>query len=191
MNRLFIHHKLILLPAITLVISGCTVGPDFVKPEIEAPPEWSQRVEQGLETTPNELVEWWRVFEDPVLNELVDTARLHNNTLEIAGIRVLVDNGRDLDELLAEARRTASLVIVSASAAAAMTMTTTTMMTSAMRAASRPYSMAVAPSSRLRTRTMRSSTAGATSGDHCSSPTTSETATVANWSSARLEMEPG
>jgi vacuolar-type H+-ATPase subunit F/Vma7 len=39
----------------------------------------------------------------------------------LAGIRVLVDNGRDLDELLAEARRTASLVIVSASAAAAMT----------------------------------------------------------------------
>lgn len=89
MNRLFIHHKLILLPAITLVMSGCTVGPDFVKPELEAPPEWSQRVEQGLETTPNELVEWWRVFNDPVLNELVEVARKQNYGLEIAGLRVL------------------------------------------------------------------------------------------------------
>ncbi len=38
----------------------------------------------------------------------------------LAGVRVLVDNGRDLDGLLAEALRNASLVIVSASAAAGM-----------------------------------------------------------------------
>ena len=89
MNKLFPRHKLILLPAITLALTGCMVGPDFVKLEPDVPAEWSQPVEQGLQTAPNELVAWWRVFDDPVLNELVDLARKNNNTLEIAGLRVL------------------------------------------------------------------------------------------------------
>ncbi|MGB5276931.1 MAG: efflux transporter outer membrane subunit [Gammaproteobacteria bacterium] len=90
MSTLLSHHKLILAPAIALLLAGCTtVGPDFVDLEPDAPAEWSQSVEQGLQTTPNELVEWWRVFNDPVLNELVEVARKQNNGLEIAGLRVL------------------------------------------------------------------------------------------------------
>jgi NodT family efflux transporter outer membrane factor (OMF) lipoprotein len=42
-----------------------------------------------METSASELVEWWRVFDDPVLNGLVETARKTNNSLEIAGLRVL------------------------------------------------------------------------------------------------------
>ena len=86
----FNHHTLILAQAIALVLAGCTtVGPDFVDLEPDAPAEWSQPVEQGLQTTPNELVQWWRVFNDPVLNELVEVARKQNNGLEIAGLRIL------------------------------------------------------------------------------------------------------
>lgn len=90
MGRLFSCVNLILVTAVALALAGCApVGPDFVKLEPVAPPEWSQHVEQGLETTPNALVEWWLVFNDPVLNELVVVARKNNNTLEIAGLRVL------------------------------------------------------------------------------------------------------
>jgi NodT family efflux transporter outer membrane factor (OMF) lipoprotein len=87
--KLFSRYKLILAPAAALALAGCMVGPDFVKPELDAPADWSQSLQQGLESTPNELVEWWRVFDDPVLNELVEVARKNNNTLEIAGLRVL------------------------------------------------------------------------------------------------------
>ena len=98
MGKLFCHYRVIHLQAKTAVaaivmvvaLTSCTnVGPDFVDLEPEAPAEWSQHIEQGLQTTPNELVEWWRVFNDPVLNELVELARKNNNTLEIAGLRVL------------------------------------------------------------------------------------------------------
>lgn len=90
MGELFIQHKLILALAIVLVLAGCTtVGPDFVKLEPEAPADWSQQLEQGLQTDPNEVVKWWRIFNDPVLNELVEIAREKNNTLQIAGLRVL------------------------------------------------------------------------------------------------------
>ncbi len=90
MNKLFCSRNLTLLPFIALAVAGCSpVGPDFVKLEPDAPAEWSQPVEQGIEATPNVLVQWWHVFDDPVLNELVEVARKNNNTLEIAGLRVL------------------------------------------------------------------------------------------------------
>jgi NodT family efflux transporter outer membrane factor (OMF) lipoprotein len=65
------------------------VGPDFVKPEVEAPPDWSVPAAAGLVTSAQERVRWWRVFEDPVLDELVDRAHRQNNDLQLAGLRVL------------------------------------------------------------------------------------------------------
>ena len=76
--------------ATAVLMAACApVGPDFVKPEPEASLEWIEPMDQGLEQSPFELVQWWRIFNDPILNDLVDTARLSNNTLEIAGLRVL------------------------------------------------------------------------------------------------------
>ena len=73
-----------------LLLAACTaVGPDFEKPQAEIPAEWTLEAEEGLSHEPNVLVEWWKVFDDPLLDELVEIARLNNNTLEIAGIRVL------------------------------------------------------------------------------------------------------
>lgn len=73
-----------------MFLSSCApVGPDFVKPEVDAAAQWSEQTDQGLETSLPELDQWWKVFQDPVLNDLVDTARRNNNTLEIAGLRVL------------------------------------------------------------------------------------------------------
>ncbi len=73
-----------------MFITSCApVGPDFVKPEIDTSADWSEQTGQGLETSLPKLGEWWQIFEDPVLNNLVDTARRNNNTLEIAGLRVL------------------------------------------------------------------------------------------------------
>ncbi|NOQ90131.1 MAG: efflux transporter outer membrane subunit [Gammaproteobacteria bacterium] len=84
------RHKWVMLPVISLALTACTtVGPDFVDLEPDAAAKWSQEIEQGLQTTPNELVEWWRVFNDPILNELVELARKNNNSIAIAGLRVL------------------------------------------------------------------------------------------------------
>ena len=78
--------------AVTLAIAlaGCApVGPDFVKPQASLPDEWSQQAEQGINSDAGSLVEWWQVFNDPVLNELMLQALKQNNNLEIAGLRVL------------------------------------------------------------------------------------------------------
>ena len=75
---------------LALWLVGCApVGPDFVRPEPAATGQWLESAENGLEPVPANVARWWRVFNDPVLNQLVATARANNNTLEIAGLRVL------------------------------------------------------------------------------------------------------
>ena len=73
-----------------LLAAGCaSVGPDYVRPEVPVNPDWLQSELQQFETSPAELAEWWRVLDDPVLNDLIATAIEHNNGIMIAGLRVL------------------------------------------------------------------------------------------------------
>ena len=80
-----------LVAVAAVLLNACTaVGPDFEKPEADLPSDWSAETEAGgFDTGTQQQAEWWLVFDDPVLNRLVDVARLHNNTLEIAALRIL------------------------------------------------------------------------------------------------------
>ena len=75
---------------LALLLASCAaVGPDYEKPEVAAPDDWSLDAAEGLSNAPSERVEWWKIFNDPVLDRLVETARRNNNGLEIAALRVL------------------------------------------------------------------------------------------------------
>ena len=78
-----------LLKLLTLFLAGCMVGPDFVPPEQDAPPGWVEPPAEGLSNLSVPLETWWQIFEDPVLDELIQEAFVANNTLELAGLRVL------------------------------------------------------------------------------------------------------
>lgn len=92
---LIIHQRSRCLPLIGLalclgVLSACApVGPDFVRPEADAAGQWTQSMDQGLEPVPQVEPQWWKLFNDPVLEQFVETGRLRNNNLQIAGLRVL------------------------------------------------------------------------------------------------------
>ncbi len=59
----------------TLLISGCTmVGPDFVKPEAPVEKEWLKARDAAIKTEASDYKDWWTVFNDPVLNSLVESA---------------------------------------------------------------------------------------------------------------------
>jgi len=76
--------------ATALFAFGCKLaGPDFVPPQAPEVDEWVDLPSEGMQTTPGEIVDWWKLFNDPVLDELVLMAREQNNTLEIAGLNVL------------------------------------------------------------------------------------------------------
>lgn len=78
------------LIAMACMLGGCTmVGPDYVKPTAPVPEEWLETSEVGDETKEMDFSTWWQVFNDPVLNALVETAYRQNLTLQVAGIRIL------------------------------------------------------------------------------------------------------
>jgi NodT family efflux transporter outer membrane factor (OMF) lipoprotein len=78
------------LTAFFLLTSGCAmVGPDYVKPTVQAPEEWIEKADPQIKSEPTELGEWWKLFNDPVLDNLIETAYAQNLTLRIAGIRIL------------------------------------------------------------------------------------------------------
>mgnify|MGYP001825029060 CR=1 FL=1 len=82
------------LIATALALSACTtLGPDYEEPTVEWLETWQTNlygqaggVEQQSEL---DLRFWWQVFDDPVLNGLIDVARTENPSLRIAGLRVL------------------------------------------------------------------------------------------------------
>jgi len=72
-----------------LLITGCTtLGPDFEKPEAATEASWSVK-DDALSAEPHVQVEWWKAFNDPVLDKLIQTAYQQNLPLQVAGLRIL------------------------------------------------------------------------------------------------------
>ncbi|MCK5511862.1 MAG: efflux transporter outer membrane subunit, partial [Thermodesulfovibrionia bacterium] len=74
---------------IVLLISGCAVGPDFVRPDAPSQEEWIDSDVPQIKTEPADLTDWWKVFNDPVLDSLIETAYGQNLPLQIAGLRIM------------------------------------------------------------------------------------------------------
>jgi len=71
-------------------LNGCTmVGPDFIRPEAPVQSEWMESRDQEIKTEPSDYRDWWTVFNDPVLNRLVESAYQQNLSLQISGLRIL------------------------------------------------------------------------------------------------------
>ena len=72
-----------------LLFVGCTVGPDYVRPSTETASRWMEAEDQRLKTTSTNDQEWWKTFNDPILNKLIDRAYHGNLSIRVAGVRVL------------------------------------------------------------------------------------------------------
>jgi multidrug efflux system outer membrane protein len=70
---------------IALVLSGCMVGPDYQRPEVESPDAFEQRTKEGASIA---NMRWWELYGDPQLQKLIETALSENNNLAIAIARI-------------------------------------------------------------------------------------------------------
>ena len=66
-------------------LAGCTVGPNYLRPEVEPPGAWRIDYPKAADVA---NIKWWEQFGDPVLNGLVETALRDNRDLRIAAARV-------------------------------------------------------------------------------------------------------
>jgi len=69
--------------------NGFQVGPDYGEPVAAISEDWIDSNDPRVLEQPPECPDWWMVFQDPVLNGLVQTAYEQNLTLREAGMRVL------------------------------------------------------------------------------------------------------
>jgi len=65
------------------------VGPDFQQPKATVSPSWQDTSDPRVSTGPAAYRDWWKAFNDPVLDRLVERAYRNNLTLQSAGVRVL------------------------------------------------------------------------------------------------------
>ena len=71
---MFSYRCLLLIAVAALGLGGCTVGPDYVRPDADVNPAWLEST-PALQDEPTEVREWWTAFDDPVLTSLVHEAR--------------------------------------------------------------------------------------------------------------------
>ncbi len=65
------------------------VGPDFRRPETSVAPDWLEAGDSRVKSEPSDYRNWWRAFNDPVLDGLIDKAYRQNLSLKTAAVRVL------------------------------------------------------------------------------------------------------
>lgn len=76
---------------VVLAASGCSLGPDYIRPEIELGNQFSETAptRESIANLP-----WWEIFDDSVLQELVRTSLENNQDLEISLERVAESRAR-------------------------------------------------------------------------------------------------
>ena len=70
-----------------LFLAGCAVGPNYKEPENTVSDSWSSPAETSTETP---LVEWWKVFNDDLLNKYIVKAAEYNNDVLTAESNILL-----------------------------------------------------------------------------------------------------
>lgn len=71
-----------------LLLSGCAaVGPDYEQPKMPIPQHWSETA-TGIKSPPAQADKWWRCFNDPMLDQLINEAIASNLDLKLALERV-------------------------------------------------------------------------------------------------------
>lgn len=97
------------LPIIYLLISSCAVGPNYVKPPVFVPPQFKEANNKKIAFNKDWKIvqprddfdrgQWWKIFHDPLLNQLENDLNANNQTIANAVAnyyqsRAIVDEAR-------------------------------------------------------------------------------------------------
>ena len=78
----------VMLVGAVLTVVGCTVGPHYKNPVLKVNDSWNVNSPQ-ISAQPVADSAWWKSFNDPTLERLVQLAYNQNLTLQVAGLRIM------------------------------------------------------------------------------------------------------
>ena len=81
-------NPVLILTVLAIVTGGCAVGPNYQRPAVSVPTQWSTALAGGETNSTVELAAWWENFHDPELDSLINRAVQSNLDLQIAQARV-------------------------------------------------------------------------------------------------------
>ena len=70
------RRALVLCVPCVLLLGGCLLGPNYSRPPLDVPATYRFPDHYAADIA---NTEWWKQFDDPVLNELITTALANNN----------------------------------------------------------------------------------------------------------------
>ena len=93
-NKKAVKQKFLFLVIFFIIslLAGClSVGPDYVRPDVDHPAEWNSSLAGDIKfskTKAEDLAEWWLEFNDPVLTGLVKRTVRDNLDIKKAQAKV-------------------------------------------------------------------------------------------------------
>jgi NodT family efflux transporter outer membrane factor (OMF) lipoprotein len=83
MKKIFV---LKILLVILIVISGCSIGPDYKRPDAPVPSSFKELKgwRQALPRDQEIRTKWWEAFGDPILNTLTEQVNVSNQSIALA-----------------------------------------------------------------------------------------------------------
>ena len=86
MNMHIIRHRLLLVAAASLLLSACTVGPEYVRPTVATPVSYKEVAgwKQAQPADTSLTVKWWELFNDPELSRLEEQVAITNQNIALA-----------------------------------------------------------------------------------------------------------
>ena len=76
--------------ALLVLEAGCMMGPKYARPAVDVPQEYrAPAPQQAAQASSLGNEQWWQVYQDPVLAQLIHTAIAQNYDVRIAAARVL------------------------------------------------------------------------------------------------------
>src|SRR5262245_27392953 len=78
-------HRIAASLTLSFALFGCMVGPDYQRPQVDMPQTWrvEDKTAQAITNT-----SWWEQYDDPILNELVQSGLQENKDIKIATARI-------------------------------------------------------------------------------------------------------
>ena len=69
-----------------VMLAGCMMGPDYTRPKVDAPPAFRFEPKAAADTA---NTDWWKQFNDPVLDALIAEALANNLNVKIAAANIM------------------------------------------------------------------------------------------------------
>ena len=82
--------RMLVVSALATCLTGCMIGPDYKRPVIEAPQSFRYEPKEVADTANSE---WWKQFNDPLLEHFIAEALVYNKSVKIAAANVALAAG--------------------------------------------------------------------------------------------------